>query len=63
MRRRASRSCITAAGFCLKEKFHTEIAKITKTEHKYVALEPVLHSGRWVLPEGEITHKGHRNGS
>jgi hypothetical protein len=33
----ASRSSIQAAGFGPGEKFHTEIAKITKTDRKYVA--------------------------
>jgi hypothetical protein len=44
---------------------NTEIAKMTKMDHISDSVEPVFHSGRWVLPGGEISHgdrKDHENG-
>jgi hypothetical protein len=35
---------------------NTEIAKMTKMDHISDSVEPVFHSGRWVLPGGEISH-------
>jgi hypothetical protein len=38
---------------------------MTKMDHISDSVEPVFHSGRWVLPGGEISHgdrKDHSNG-
>jgi hypothetical protein len=41
--------------------FHTEIAKITERDLKYVTGELIFHPGRWGLVGGEFSHRDRKD--